>query len=208
MADFASNADRIGCVTSVTNYNLVHNVQDISDESGVITEPVTLTEMKKYLRLDDSFVFDDALISDMITGARQFCEVKTGCSLIPKTIAAYITNGLGMLSLPAGPITGNVTLIDEALVAIAADKIKLFGGKFPQLRLPLGINMTATYSAGYAFIDGSGVIANKIPEGLRDAIKAHVAEAYEHRGDEQDSYPVFKTASILCKPFIKYSAWG
>lgn len=34
------------------NYNAVISVDDISDDSGVITEPVTLEEMKNYMRLD------------------------------------------------------------------------------------------------------------------------------------------------------------
>lgn len=207
MADYTYNFDRIGCPDIAPNYNLVHSIEDISAESGVIVEPVTLVEMKDYLRVDQAFTFDDDLIESMITAARRFCEVKTGCSLIPKTIAAYITNGLGMISLPAGPVTGTVTMINEAEVAIDATTIKLFGSKFPQLRLPTGNNMKATYTAGYSSIDDSGG-SNPIPEGLRDAIKAHVAEAYEHRGDEQDTNPVFKMAAMLCKPYLKYSSWG
>lgn len=34
------------------NYNVIHLVEDISEESGPVTEPVTLSEMKQYLRLE------------------------------------------------------------------------------------------------------------------------------------------------------------
>jgi uncharacterized phiE125 gp8 family phage protein len=212
VADYAYNFDRRGCEGSNINYNLVHSIEDISSGSGEIVEPVTLEEMKAYLRLEgwDSsgeFDFDDALILSMITDARIFCEKKTGCSLIPKTIAAYITNGLGMLSLPAGPVTGTVSIVNEADITIDPATIKLFGTKFPQLKLPIGKLMVATYEAGYSGIDESGG-ANPIPEGLRNAIKAHVAENYEHRGDEQDTIPAFKMAATLCKPYIKYATWG
>ena len=212
MADYAYNFDRRQCGEVGINYNLVHSIEDISAGSGEIVEPVTLAEMKAYLRLEGwdnsgEFDFDDALILSMITDARIFCEKKTGCSLIPKTIAAYITNGLGMLSLPAGPVTGTVSIVNEAEVVVDPLTIKLFGTHFPQLKAPIGNLKVATYTAGYSGIDESGG-ANPIPEGLRNAIKAHVAENYEHRGDEQDTQPVFKMAAMLCKPYIKYSAWG
>ncbi len=37
-------------------------------------EPVSLAQMKQYLRLDSGFTDDDALIASLITAAREWCE--------------------------------------------------------------------------------------------------------------------------------------
>lgn len=201
MADYAYNTDRIGyCGTPNFNQS---SFDDISSSSDVVTEPVTLDEIKDYLRLsgfDDSgeFSFDDVLLQTMIKSGREYCEAKTGCSLIPKTIRAYITNGLGMILMPAGPVTGIITGVNEADVSIT-DQIKLVGSQFPQLRLPLGQNMVFEYEVGYT--------VGTIPAGLKQAIMAWVAYVYEHRGDELDKQQP-QQAATLCKPFVKYSAWA
>jgi len=76
----------------------------------------------------------------------------------------------------------------------------LVGVKFPRLRLPILKDMVITYDAGYT--------TSTIPKGLKTAIMAYVAEIYEHRGDEQNTTPVFKVSAAMCKPFVMYSAWG
>lgn len=272
------------------NYNEIHSVEDISDESGEVTEPVTLTEAKNYLRLnglgvaganisvkeplyltiatsnfvqsgllqgDDvriisvereglgynevdgtpgnrqfdhdpdlgritfeqdgagleikvvfglsneseaptNFDFDDDLIQMLITGARERLEIFTGCSLIPKRIQAVITNLCGMTSLPAGPVTGDVTATDSEGTEIVAGDIKLVGSKFPDLKLPMQCEMTLTYNAGYS----------TLPKGLKNAILAEVAYRYENRGDESPDAGICKAAIVLANPYKRASAFA
>lgn len=185
------------------NYNMIHSVEDISDESGEVTEPVTLAEMKDYLRLagfDESgeFTFDDSLIESMITGARERMEIYTDCSLVQKRISAVITNLCGNISLPAGPVTGTVTAVDSEGEDIVQTDIKLIGTKFPDLKEPLQAEMTLTYDAGYA----------SLPKGLKNAIMAEVAYRYENRGDEKEGTGVCKDAMILASPYKRGSAFG
>lgn len=272
------------------NYNLIHSVEDISDESGEVTEPVTLAEAKNYLRLNGlgvegtsvvmkeplyltipssnfvqsgllqgdtvviqsvereglgysevegtpgnrqfshdpvlgritfeldgvgleikitygilnvseaptDFDFDDELLSMMIAGSRERLEIYTGCSLIPKRIQAVITNLCGMTSLPAGPVTGDVTATDSEGEEILTDDIKLIGTKFPDLKEPLQSEMNLTYNAGYS----------TLPKGLKNAILAEIAYRYEHRGDESPDAGVCKAAMVLANPYKRASAYA
>lgn len=200
--DYTRNEDRWP-VRDGMNYNLIHSVTDISDESGVIIEPVTLAEMKDYLRLsgfDESgdFSFDDLLIETMITGARERLEIYTGCSLIPKTIEVVVTNLAGNISLPAGPVTGVITAVDSEGTEIVAGDIKLIGTKFPDLKSPCNSEMVLTYNAGY----------ETIPKGLKNAIMAEVAYRYENRGDESPDSGICKSAMILAEPYNRGNSFG
>lgn len=190
------------------NFNLVHSVEDISEDSGPAAEPVTLQEVKDYLRLEgfsadddspaDEFDFDDTLIERIIVAGRQWCEAKTGCSLVTKLINAYVTNLSGRLSVPAGPVTGTITAVNSDGDAIDSESIKVVGTKFPELVLPKQADMTLTYEAGYT--------PTTIPKGLKMAILAYCAAVYENRGDEDQAD--LKQARQLCGPYIKYSAWA
>jgi uncharacterized phiE125 gp8 family phage protein len=187
------------------NYNLIHSIEDISDESGLVTEPVSRSEMKDYLRLqgfDESgdFSFDDTLIDLMITSARQRIEIYTGCSLIPKRVRTVVTNLCGNLPLPWGPVTSDITANDSEGEEIDADDIKIIGIQFPDLDEPRQEKMVLAYNAGFP------VLPNKM-KALKLAIMAHVAFLFEHRGDEVGD-KIAEQAITLCRPFIKHSPWG
>lgn len=144
----------------------------------------------------DDFDFDDTLIGDQITSARQWCEARTGCSLVPKQIQVPATN-MGGLSVPHGPVTGTITIVNSDGDAVDSADIKLRGSLFPDLVLPKLADMVLTYNAGYT--------TSTIPKGLKQAILAHVASCYEKRGDEPADLTM---AAKLCSPFIKYGAFG
>lgn len=78
-----------------------------------MAEPVSLTEMKNYLKLDNSITDDDSLIGDMITSARRVIENMCGRKFEVATITEYkdITDienleaYLKILTSPVGTIT-------------------------------------------------------------------------------------------------------
>lgn len=182
------------------SYNLIHSIE-VLDESGEVTEPVTLSEMKDYLRVqgfDESgdYSFDDILIQSMITAARERTEVYTGCSLIPKTLTVYLTNLCGCISLP-GPVTGAITATDSEGEEIVADDIKTFGDKFPELISPQQEKMKLVYDAGYT----------TVPKGLKLAIMNEVGYRYENRGDEEMD-GLCKAAQVLANPYKRASPFG
>lgn len=99
---------------------------DVSDESGSITEPVTVQEVKDYLRLEgfvdagdststdlSDFTYDDDLIEELITAVRERFEEICGISIVPKTLKSMITNVCGFIEIPYGPVSSITSLKDD-----------------------------------------------------------------------------------------------
>ena len=166
----------------MNNQNLIYDIKDITE--GAITEPVTLGEMKDYLRLegfvdtDEStteslwdFDFDDTLLTNMIKAARDKAEKFTGCSFVSHTWKVLFTNGAGDFEYPYGPVTEFTSLAYKDLTAVGSDAIENYGYDFMMLDYPRSEKLTAIYEAGY----------EDCPEEVRLAIKQMVAFWYENR---------------------------
>lgn len=172
-----------------------HNTTDISDYSGAITEPVTLQEMKDYLRMEgfvdndeststelESFDFDDTLLEESIVMAREQIEQFCGISLVPKTFESHISNPCGMIEIPYGPISSITSLTDDTedlndLDYTISGKL----GGFVNLKSPEYSNMILTYEAGYNNTDCPAV-----PKSLKRDLMRLVAYFYENRGMEKE----------------------
>lgn len=175
------------------NYNLIHHQEDISEESGSAGEPVTLQEVKDYLRLEGTF--DDILIGSMIIEARMYVEKITGIHLVNKHLVVVLSNGAGLIDLP-GPVSGSITVTD--IDGNSITPVQTIGTFFPKLREPTGSMIKLTYWAGY---NGDA------PVWAKNAILAYIADHYEYRGD--DAPPAAnKRCNIICKPHSKLSAWA
>lgn len=163
----------------MNNQNLIYDIKDMTES---FTEPVTLGEMKDYLRLEgfvdtdesttDSlwdFDYDDTLITNMIKAAREKAEKFTGCSFVDHTWKVLFTNGAGDFEYPYGPITEFTSLAykDGSLVSAPQN----YGYDFLVLDCPKSEKLTAIYEAGY----------EDCPEEVRLAIKQMVAYWYEKR---------------------------
>lgn len=163
-------------------YNLLIDWDDQTSESG-ITEPLTVQEVKNYLRLEgfidqsesisSDFNDDDAIIEDLIRSARERIEEFTGLSLIPKTWEIEFTNLAGNFEIPFGPVNQIVYLKDDMGESISTDNFDIsLNGRL--LKRPLDANMTMLYEAGFI----------SIPKGLKDAMYKEVAYRYMKRGDD------------------------
>ena len=176
---------------------LVNQIINVDEdfESGDITEPVTLTQAKNYLRLegftsDDSgeqeFDFDDTLIESMITEARMWVEKYTGLYLVPRTLTVVLLNQAGYIELP-GPVLGTITWANDATPVMVGRKVET----------KYDCKLTATYEAGYT---------SDWPKWVENSILAYVAWAYENRGDEQAGSP--ERAAAIARPHRRVKAWG
>lgn len=184
------------------NYNAVISTEDVTEESGVFEEPVSLEEMKDYLRLDgyidvnestsddlSSFDFDDRLLTDLIRASRELIEEKAAITIVPKTREAVITNLCGMIEIPYGPVISITSLYDCEEAEITSDNYKVIGNKWKYLAYPCYSNMTITYEAGWEVL----------PRSIKIDIMRLVAYMYENRGEEE----VAKFASQLVKTYSR-----
>lgn len=185
-------------------------------------EPVTVAEAKAHLRvdLDD----DDVLIGRLIAAARQAGEDFTGRAFLTQTWrlvldrvpgaalpwwdgrrqGAAIESCPGAIPLPRPPLqsVSAVALVGEdggtTEWAAANYFVDVDGGRLvlrEGAAWPTPVRSMAGLSV--TFVAGYGDEAPDVPAALRQAVLAHVAALYEHRGD--DRMPM--AAQALYRPY-------
>ena len=162
-------------------YNLLIDWEDHTSESGIV-EPLTVQEVKDYLRLEGfidnteslatDFDDDNTLIAELITSARLRLEEYTGLSFIPKTWEIEFTNESGNFEIPFGPVNSINFLKDSEGDTIAAADYELSISK-RVLKTPTWSELVLNYEAGYA----------TLPSNLKEAMLKEVAYRYINRGD-------------------------
>lgn len=152
--------------------NAVIDVQFTEGVYGYGDEPVTLAELKEYMKVD--YDEEDTLISSLNTSARLLLEKKRGISMIPKRITAIIQNDCGGIEIPYGPIYGSGA-IDTSLITDADDQeveLTIRGYPYPFIVNQIDY-VQLIYDAGFYVL----------PEVLKTAIKAQVMFMFENRGE-------------------------
>ena len=188
-----------------TPYNDIHDVSDISDASGVITEPVSVIEIKNFMRLEGFendqesgellFSSDDLLIGELITSAREGLERWCGISIIEHRWQVLFTNQIGNIELPYSNNATIVSLSNSDNVIITSDNYLFRGTSFKYMASPGYDNMTVVYTSGYAVGD--------VPKRLKQAIMRDVVFHYENRGEKGLS----SDAMGLASSFKRVSTW-
>lgn len=129
------------------------------------SEPVTLQEIKDYLRISNST--EDTLLATLGKAARKMLEKYTGRFFKEVNITVKIKNEIGAGDLPY-PANGSVTYVDTI------DSTNVI----TDLITPTDHIIQLTYNTGYT----TGV--NLIPEDLKLAILGQAAFMYFNRGDD------------------------
>ena len=186
-------------------------------------EPITRSEMKDWLKVEDSDTKDDSLIDALITTARARYQAWTQRAL-PREVFDFYPDRVPAVSvvLPRSPLvsigsikgftdtdatdTGGTAMnSSEYYVDTASEpgRVVPFGGfTFPTATRIVN-PVIVRFTAGYTSSSGSG----GVPELAKTKIKQMVARAYEFRGDqsqaEQDALMQDVIADELALP-----EWG
>jgi uncharacterized phiE125 gp8 family phage protein len=186
-------------------------------------EPVSLTETKLWLRLDEHAVSEDQLLNGLIQKARRAWEERTQRATLIETFDYYLDaepDESCPIAIPKAPLV-SVTSIkgyattdasDTGGVAMSTsgyyvDTAHQFGRVYPVSGFtyptatreinPTVIRFTAGYSSG-----SSGV-----PEAVKTEIKQLIARLYEHRGDELEQAAVLESYGVVPSEY-DLPTWG
>ncbi|MFN7038686.1 MAG: head-tail connector protein [Alphaproteobacteria bacterium] len=149
--------------------------------AGPIMEPITLEEAKLYLRVSNNK--EDSLIISLIKATRNLAENYLKVSFLTQEWQAYCIDFVsGNILLPKGPIqsiesiftfqnNGKKSLIAPEIYDLNKLDDTLYF-KFPIINQALYIN----YTTGCKKI-------SDISEGIKQALKEHIAYIYDGRGN-------------------------
>jgi uncharacterized phiE125 gp8 family phage protein len=158
--------------------------------NGPASEPLTLAEAKRFLRIDHAD--DDALVQSLIKAARQRVEARTGRALISQGWRIVMDSWPfgGRVALPVLPVQAvtAVRLLDAwgAPQIVSPPVYNLVSGTEPPVldgsaapnpgkpRDGIEIDVTAGY----------GPAAGDVPEPLRQAMRLMIAHAYAATGPD------------------------
>ncbi len=124
-------------------------------------EPITLAAMKNFLRVDHTA--DDALITQLIIGARKLLEARLNVSIIPHEVVLVWPDYEPIQPVPYGPVIEWEELNIDGLAADEPDD--------SVFRMAAG-DMEALYTAGF----------EEVPEDITDAIRKIVQTNYTGEG--------------------------
>lgn len=171
---------------------------DVSTVTDVVTEPVVLQDVKDFLRVD--FADDNALITALITAARQLLEKQLNITIASKVLkVTFSCDGCYEYRIPYGPIEEIETVEFNyefgETISITSDNYKIIGTDFKLFKGQQGY-YTITYKAGYSIA----------PEAIKQGILKQIAWMYENRGDDAIGGQVNRDVVIMLSGYNK-NAW-
>ncbi|WP_430009970.1 head-tail connector protein [Methylophaga lonarensis] len=149
-------------------------------------EPVTLQEARDQVRADNND--EDALLSEYIAAARDYCEKRTGLPLMPQTFVLYADrffpemvlkpNLLEVVAVRYLDVNGDEQTVDAA--DYVANKVGTLGSVYPAYQqqwpqtLPVKNAVQVEFKCGFAS-------RNKVPDSIRSAMKLLIGHWFLNR---------------------------
>ncbi|MCW8309902.1 head-tail connector protein [Sphingobacterium sp. InxBP1] len=128
-------------------------------------EPVTLSEAKRYCKVDDDYTEEDSLITELISSARSSIEQWANISLVEKRIKVY-SDTTKTLWLPCSPVIEIEGVVDNEGHPIPFDQTIKF-----KVRIEQAGGYFITYRAGF----------KPLPTDLKIAVLKQVATDFDNR---------------------------
>jgi len=198
--------------------------------TDVASEPLTVSEVKDYIRVDDNI--DDTVITNMIKSARLWVENYTNRSLLNRTLKYSIdyideveqplwegvrvgpdmTMRRRYLQLPRPPVVSVSSVKyfsdDDTETVFASSKYYVDNAREPaRIVLRNGETWPTALRVANAievtYVSGYGANRTDVPEALIQGIMQTIAFYYENRGDVYDRPQNFapKTLKLLLDPY-------
>ncbi len=170
-------------------------------------EPVSVTEVKLWLKVDSTETADDDVVSALITTARTRIEERHARSFIKNTFDAYLdeTPCEEEIRLPRAPLVSVTSvkgftldeLTDTGGTAMSASGYYVDTASEPGRIVLTGSGAwpTGTRPANaliVRFVAGESSGSSGVQERAKTEIKQLVAKLYEHRGDELETQKVLQ----------------
>jgi uncharacterized phiE125 gp8 family phage protein len=155
-------------------------------------EPISLDEAKLHLKVDGAD--DNALITALITTARQLAERETGRAFITQTWQMYLDAAPAEIEIPKPPlqsVTAITVIDDEGAETVVSDTLyDVDASQNSPGRVKLKSWCSWPTHREFAsfiieFKAGYGDAATDVPETLKQGILQLVAHLYENRGAEE-----------------------
>lgn len=158
--------------------------------TGPTVEPVTLADMKNYLRVVGTD--EDSLITNQIAAARQKVEKILGRALITQSWIKVSSISLRRITIEYPPLQSITSIktyddADVATVNSSANYIVVSTSEPGLVLLKKGVSwLTHRNDASFEiiFVAGYGDAASDIPEEIIEGVKMYVTKIYNRRGDE------------------------
>ncbi len=158
--------------------------------NGPTLEPVSIVEMKTYLRLDTND--DDGLIAAFITASRLLIEASARRVFISQTWRLVMDSwpANGIIRVPFAPLiqVSAARVYNASGMASIVNTTSLEANTLsdpPTVMIVGPVSVAGRARAGVEVdvVCGYGPLMGNIPEPLRQAIRLLVARWYENRGD-------------------------
>jgi uncharacterized phiE125 gp8 family phage protein len=178
--------------------------------TAAASEPITLTEAKNFLRVDNSD--EDALISALISAARSMCEEYTRRILVTTTIDEYFDQfpknhwdtHSNLLYLSRGPVTSidSVKFVDEIGSEQTIDSSLYVTDLISE---PARIQSIGGWTTGAGVINQLivryvvGTDVSAIPKPLIQGMMLVIADLYDQRSDRAKRLPT--ASEYLWNPY-------
>ncbi len=153
------------------------------------TEPVTLDELRLWLKIDDGVTTDNDLLESLIKTARKKAEDYCNRAFINQTWTLSLNASPEIINIPKGYLDsitsinivsdlGVSTLQDSTMYQVETGESGIVfletGNTWTTSTRPVG-EMIVVFKAGY------GALVTDVPEGLKTGIKQIASYLYENR---------------------------